>query len=71
MGTTRTGNTGEDHPRNISDEILNIDELIKNIVLNDQGGAVMSITYGKTWALRAQIHQHPPLVMIRKHSKEK
>ena len=36
------------------------------VVLNDQGGAVMSVTENKTNTLRAQDHGHPPLIIIRK-----
>lgn len=32
------------------------------LVLNDQGGGVMSVTYDVTNTLRAQDHGHPPLV---------
>lgn len=35
----------------------------RNICLNDQGGSVMDVTYGKTGALRAQTHGHLPTVM--------
>lgn len=37
----------------VKDEIL---------VLNDQGGGVMNISYDVTSTLRAQDHGHPPLV---------
>lgn len=32
------------------------------IVLNDQGGAVMSVTIDVTETLRAEMHGHPPLI---------
>jgi len=34
----------------------------KTMVLNDQGGSVMDISYEVTATLRAQDHGHPPLV---------
>lgn len=34
------------------------------IVLNDQGGTVMDITYDVTNTLRAQDHGHPPSVLV-------
>ena len=37
----------------VKDEIL---------VLNDQGGGVMNVSYDVTSTLRAQDHGHPPLV---------
>ena len=36
----------------------------KLIVLNDQGGAVMDISYEKTATLRAQDHGHPPVICL-------
>lgn len=37
----------------------------KNIlILNDQGGAVMSVEYDVSPTLRAQDHGHPPCVLI-------
>lgn len=33
------------------------------IVLNDQGGGVMNVTYDVANTLRAQDHGHPPLVL--------
>ena len=35
----------------------------KELCLNDQGGAVMNVTYGKTETLRAQSHGHEPVVL--------
>jgi hypothetical protein len=35
----------------------------KIIVLNDQGGAVMDVSYDVTATLRAQDHGHPPVVL--------
>ena len=32
------------------------------LVLNDQGGGVMNVSYDVTATLRAQDHQHPPLI---------
>ena len=32
------------------------------LVLNDQGGAVMNVSYDSVGTLRAQDHGHPPLV---------
>ena len=32
------------------------------IILNDQGGARMGISYDVTGTLRAQDHAHPPLI---------
>lgn len=34
-----------------------------DICLNDQGGSVMTVTYGKADTLRAQMHGHPPNVL--------
>lgn len=34
------------------------------IVLNDQGGAVMDVSYEKTATLRAQDHGHPPVICL-------
>lgn len=34
------------------------------LVLNDQGGTVMHITYDVTNTLRAQDHGHPPSVLV-------
>ena len=34
------------------------------LVLNDQGGAIMDISYEVTHTLRAQDHGHPPLVLV-------
>lgn len=34
------------------------------LVLNDQGGRVMDISYEVTATLRAQDHGHPPLVLV-------
>ena len=36
---------------------------IKSICLNDQGGAVMNVTIGKTETLRAQTHGHAPIIL--------
>jgi len=33
------------------------------LVLNDQGGAVMDVSYDKTGTLRAQMGGHPPIVL--------
>lgn len=35
----------------------------KNFCLNDQGGRVMSVSCGKTATLRAQAHDHLPIVL--------
>lgn len=32
------------------------------LVLNDQGGGVMAVSYDCTGTLRAQDHGHPPLI---------
>ena len=34
------------------------------LVLNDQGGGQMDVTYDATQTLRAQTHGHPPLILI-------
>lgn len=34
------------------------------LVLNDQGGAVMSVEYDVSPTLRAQDHGHPPCVLV-------
>ena len=34
------------------------------IVLNDQGGAAMNVSYDVTGTLRAQMRGHPPLVLV-------
>ena len=34
------------------------------MILNDQGGAVMDITYDVTATLRAQEHGHQPIVLV-------
>lgn len=34
------------------------------LILNDQGGAVMDISYDVTATLRAQDHGHPPVVLV-------
>lgn len=34
----------------------------KILILNDQGGGVMNVSYDVTATLRAQDHGHPPLV---------
>lgn len=34
----------------------------KIVVLNDQGGGAMSVSYDITGTLRAQEHGHPPLI---------
>lgn len=34
------------------------------LILNDQGGAVMSVEYDVSPTLRAQDHGHPPVVLI-------
>lgn len=36
---------------------------VPNLCLNDQGGAVMNVTYNKTDTLRAQTHGHEPIVL--------
>ena len=33
------------------------------LVLNDQGGAVMNVSYNVTGTLRAQMGGHPPIVL--------
>lgn len=40
-------------------------EEVKNICLNDEGGAVMGVSYGKTHTLRACVGGHPPIVLER------
>lgn len=35
------------------------------MVLNDQGGGVMNVTYDVANTLRAQDHGHPPLILCR------
>lgn len=35
------------------------------LVLNDQGGGVMNVSYDVTSTIRAQDHGHPPTVLIR------
>ena len=37
--------------------------ILEDIVLNDQGGAQMSVSYGVVSTLRAQEHGHQSLVM--------
>lgn len=37
------------------------------IVLNDQGGGVMNVSYEVTATLRAQEHGHPPVVLVLEH----
>lgn len=38
---------------------------MKTIILNDQGGAVMDVSYDVTATLRAQMSSsHPPLVLV-------
>lgn len=34
------------------------------ICLNDQGGAVMDVTYDKTQCLRSQMKHHEPIVLV-------
>lgn len=34
------------------------------IVLNDQGGEVMNVSYEVTGTLRAQMSGHPPVVLV-------
>ena len=34
------------------------------LVLNDQGGGIMDVTFDITQTLRAQDHGHPPLVLV-------
>ena len=36
----------------------------KTIVLNDQGGEFMAVSYDVTGTLRAEMAGHPPLVLI-------
>lgn len=36
----------------------------KILILNDQGGAAMSVEYDVSPTLRAQDHGHPPVVLI-------
>lgn len=36
----------------------------KILILNDQGGAVMSVEYDVSPTLRAQDHGHPPVVLV-------
>lgn len=36
----------------------------KILILNDQGGAVMSVEYDVSPTLRAQDHGHPPCVLL-------
>ena len=36
---------------------------VPSICLNDQGGAVMNVTYNKIDTLRAQTHGHEPIVL--------
>lgn len=36
----------------------------KILILNDQGGAVMSVEYDVSPTLRAQDHGHPPVVLL-------
>lgn len=36
---------------------------VPNLCLNDQGGAVMNVTYNKTNTLMAQTHGHEPIVL--------
>ena len=36
----------------------------QTLILNDQGGAVMSVEYDVSPTLRAQDHGHPPCVLI-------
>lgn len=34
------------------------------LILNDQGGGVMRVSYDVTETLRAQMNGHPPLVLV-------
>ena len=45
------------------DKVFNNEFVTRNICLNDQGGSMISITYGITSTLRSEMHQHPPLVL--------
>ena len=36
---------------------------VPDMCLNDQGGAQMNVSYGKTETLRAQAHGHQPIVL--------
>lgn len=38
----------------------------RNLCLNDQGGGVMYVSYGKTGTLRQQMKHHEPIVLERK-----
>ena len=39
---------------------------LSDICLNDQGGGVMYVSYGKTGTLRGEMKHHEPIVMVRK-----
>ena len=41
-----------------------MEEMKKIIVLNDQGGVQMDVSYDVTGTLRAQDHGHPPCVLV-------
>ena len=44
---------------------------MRTIILNDQGGAVMDVSYDVTATLRAQMScSHPPLVLCLEHHPE-
>lgn len=40
------------------------------LILNDQGGGVMSVSYDVTGTLRAQEHGHPPLIVFEPRSQD-
>lgn len=40
----------------------------KELCLNDQGGGVMYVSYGKTGTLRREMKHHEPIVMMEKDS---
>jgi len=46
------------------DEAICYEKPSELLVLNDQGGAVMDVSYEKTATLRAQDHGHPPVICI-------
>ena len=76
VDSTTTSRAGEDHSGHIQKELSTmpgeIFEAKKILCLNDQGGANISISTGKTATLRAQDHGHPPIVIDeRKKTKQK
>lgn len=36
---------------------------VRELCLNDQGGAIMDVSYGKSGTIRAQMGGHPPIIL--------